>query len=156
MELNAFKNMSVAQMKEVVPHSTGWYEARLVSYNMEQRQAKDDADKKWVEVQFNFVLDNPLSGQNMENVATNRRYPHRIRVFEEGDTDDIIELGKKLNPELPSPIELRAKGEDGGTIEQYLEQLINAPARVELDVDKWWKENRDREVLIVKSVRKMA
>jgi hypothetical protein len=148
--------MTVAQMKEIVPHATGWYEGRLASYSMDQMQGKEDPDKKWVVVKLNFTAENPLSGQNMENVAVNRRYTHQIRVFDESDTDNIIELGKRLRPDIPTPLELKAKGEDGGTVEQYLEQLINTPARVELDYDKWMKENRDRDVLIVKSVRKVA
>ena len=156
MELNALKNMSVAQMAEIVPHTPGWYGGRLASFAFDERTKKDDPDTKWVEVTLMFTAEEPLSGQSMDNVAINRRYPHKIRVFNEQDTGNIIELGKRLRPDVPTPLELRTKGEDGGTLEQYLEQLINTQARIELVVDEWFKQNRDREVLVVKSVRKMA
>jgi len=153
MELSKLNSIPMAQMAEIKPHSEGWWNGRLASYAMDDGE---DKNGKRVQVSLFFTAEEPLEGQETKHISTNRRYPHRIRIYKEEDTARVIELGKRLRPDLPTPSELQERGEDGGNLQSYLEQLINAPARVVLEIDQWVKENKDRVELVVKQVRKAA
>ena len=153
MNLDTLNSMPVADFAEVLPHAPGWWNGRLVCYV--QEEGSDKGGDRVVVTLF-FTAEEPLEGQDASKIQKSRRYAHRVRVYQPEDTKRITEIGKTLRPDAPTPSELKARGEAGGTMETYLDSLINAPARITLKVDEWYLTNKQKEVLIVDRIRRAA
>lgn len=153
MNLESLTNIPAADFAEVKPHAPGWWNGRLASYVMEE--GTDKGGDRVVVTMF-FTAEEPLEGQDAEHIQKSRRYPYRVRIYNPEDTKRITEVGKTLRPDAPTPTELKARGEAGGNIESYLDSLVNAPARLTLKIDDWMLEHRQKEVLVVDRIRRVA